>query len=449
MYRIWNGLTVVTPPLQLESLPPTSANSPPAQMDPPDRHGPPRKRDQVKGWLKKHLTGSTTPSPSRSPSPLQTNPSKDHSLQPSLGTAAKAGAGVNVSLMCESPSTGHDFYEGVKTTLRAIERAADVFTPLKSTAAALLVICDTIDAYGKNREEFERLLKRVDVISSIMASWPKDASQGAEDRFSGLSRTLVDMQKLLTKKIDEDRSKLERAMLTAQDGQEVLKITREIELAMEIALFEATATNERRTLQVVDGIGWIKDRICIIEETAGAQRNIEAAVEFLWKTELLNKLGNVNIGEYNNPKRGSECVPGTRLSLLSMLLAWAEDQLSPHLFWLNGLAGTGKTAVAKTLCSKLKERGILGATHFCTVKESELRNVYLIIPTLAKILAQEHPKFGAALQQILADDGACRNPTSMELKDQYAKLILQPAEQAFCKGPSERLLRSVVCPYLS
>ncbi|KAF6764409.1 hypothetical protein DFP72DRAFT_1040221, partial [Ephemerocybe angulata] len=252
----------VTPPLQLESLPPTSANSPPAQMDPPDRHGPPRKRDQVKGWLKKHLTGSTTPSPSLSPAPSQTNLSKDQTPRPFPGTAAKAGAGVNVSLMCESPSTGHNFYEGVKTTLRAIERAADVFTPLKSTAAALLVICDTIDAYGKNREEFERLLKRVDVISSIMASWPKDASQGAEDRFSGLSRTLVDMQKLLTNKIDEDRSKLERAMLTAQDGQELLKITREIELAMEIALFEATATNERRTLQIVDNIGWIKDRFC-------------------------------------------------------------------------------------------------------------------------------------------------------------------------------------------
>ncbi|KAF6764399.1 hypothetical protein DFP72DRAFT_840461 [Ephemerocybe angulata] len=88
----------------------------------------------------------------------------------------------------EPPSTGRKFYEAIKTTLRTIERTTDVFTPLKSTAAALLVICDTIDAYGGNREEFERLLKRVDAISSIMESWPKDASQGAEDRFSGLSR---------------------------------------------------------------------------------------------------------------------------------------------------------------------------------------------------------------------------------------------------------------------
>ena len=36
-------------------------------------------------------------------------------------------------------------YEGVKTTLRRIVDVSDVFPPLKSTAAGLLVICDTID----------------------------------------------------------------------------------------------------------------------------------------------------------------------------------------------------------------------------------------------------------------------------------------------------------------
>ncbi|KAF6764434.1 hypothetical protein DFP72DRAFT_1040239, partial [Ephemerocybe angulata] len=261
-------------------------------MDPPDqapdRHEPPRTRDRVKKWLTKHLIKSSTPSPSRSREPSHTKGSRLWTPHPPLGTTAKPTEGTNQapidegdaienlnrdeqdaldnpasmppqlasstdrptldinrerhsSPAYEPPSTGRKFYEAIKTTLRTIERTTDVFTPLKSTAAALLVICDTIDAYGGNREEFERLLKRVDAISSIMESWPTDASQGAEDRFSGLSRTLVDMQNLLMSKVNENRSKLERALLTAQDGQEVLKLTREIELAMEIALFEATA----------------------------------------------------------------------------------------------------------------------------------------------------------------------------------------------------------------
>ena len=36
-------------------------------------------------------------------------------------------------------------YEGVKTTLQKIVSVGDAFPPLKSVAAGLLVICDTID----------------------------------------------------------------------------------------------------------------------------------------------------------------------------------------------------------------------------------------------------------------------------------------------------------------
>ena len=36
-------------------------------------------------------------------------------------------------------------YEGVKTTLRKVVEVSDVFPPLKSVAAGLLVICDTVD----------------------------------------------------------------------------------------------------------------------------------------------------------------------------------------------------------------------------------------------------------------------------------------------------------------
>ena len=110
---------------------------------------------------------------------------------------------------------------------------------------------------------------------------------------------------------------------------------------------------------------------------------------------------------------------------------WAVDPNSAHLFWLSGLAGTGKTTVLKTFCSQLNSRGLLGASFFCTLKKSNQRDVYLIIPTLARILAEEHPKFGDALEEVLESDKACRNPTNMELKDQYLKLILQPAEQTF------------------
>jgi hypothetical protein len=45
----------------------------------------------------------------------------------------------------QSPRVAKKIYGGVKTTLQRIVDVSDVFPPLKSTAAGLLVICDTIE----------------------------------------------------------------------------------------------------------------------------------------------------------------------------------------------------------------------------------------------------------------------------------------------------------------
>ncbi|KAJ2930742.1 hypothetical protein H1R20_g6350, partial [Candolleomyces eurysporus] len=332
-------------------------------------------------------------------------------------------------------------YEGVKTTLRRIVDVSDVFPPLKSTAAGLLAICNTIDAYGENHEEFNALLTRVEVLSRIIDKSPLNVQPGVQDRFSGLSRTLEEKKKILQDKVNLNRSNIDRAFLTDQDKQAVLKLTQEIRFAIEIAMFDVTVENMTQTLQIVSGVGWLKERIEIIEDNTGAMRNIEEAVRSLKRSNTFEKLGGVKGAEFSNARRGSGCTPGSRISLLAMLLVWAKDPRSPHLFWLSGLAGTGKTAVSKTFCSQLNNRGLLGASFFCTLSELDKKDVYLIIPTLARILAEERPKFGDALGKILESDKACRNPTEMDLNDQYAKLILQPAQRTF--GADELLVLGV------
>ncbi|KAJ2911890.1 hypothetical protein MD484_g8525, partial [Candolleomyces efflorescens] len=341
----------------------------------------------------------------------------------------------------QSPTVAKKIYEGVKTTLRKIVYVSDVLPPLKSTAAGLLVICDTIDAYGENKEEFNGLLKRVEVLSQIMESCPHDVSEEVKDRFGGLSRTLEEKRKVLEGKLDPNRSRAERMLLGPQDKQEVLKLTQEIKFAIEIAMFNVIVKNSAQTLNVVKGVDWLKEQINIIEGHTGAMRGIEEAVHVLKRSNIFEKLGGVDGAEFSNAKRGPGCVPGSRVSLLATLLAWAMEMDSTHLFWLSGLAGTGKTAVSKTFCSQLNSRGLLGASFFCTLKESDQRDVYLIIPTLARILAEERPKFGDALEKVLESDKDCRTPTKMELKDQYLKLILQPAEQVF--APDEPLVLGV------
>ncbi|KAF5336334.1 hypothetical protein D9611_006657 [Ephemerocybe angulata] len=309
-------------------------------------------------------------------------------------------------------------FEGVKTVLEAVVSVGDAFPPLKSTAAGMLVILKAVEAYGENREEFRKLLERLEVLSEIMASCPANVPQGVGDRFSGLARIVEEKKEILEHRLDPNRSSLERVILSPQDKEEVLKITQEIRFAIEIALFKSTFQNEVRTLQVVDGVGWLKDKITVIEDAS----------------ELLKKLGEVEGAEYSNPERGTGCTPGSRLALLAMLLVWATDPTSPHVFWLSGPAGTGKTAVSKTLCAELDERRLLGGSFFCTLKERDLQDVYLIVPTLARILAETRPDFGAALQDVLESDQECRTPTKMALDRQYQKFIREPAERIFKSG---------------
>ncbi|KAF6756399.1 hypothetical protein DFP72DRAFT_1044960 [Ephemerocybe angulata] len=119
-------------------------------------------------------------------------------------------------------------FEGVKAILEAVVSVGDAFPPLKSTAAGMLVILKAVEAYGENREEFRKLLERLEVLSEIMASCPANVPQGVGDRFSGLARIVHEKKEILERRLDPTRSSLERVILSPQDKEEVLKITQEI-----------------------------------------------------------------------------------------------------------------------------------------------------------------------------------------------------------------------------
>ncbi|KAJ7212575.1 hypothetical protein GGX14DRAFT_564331 [Mycena pura] len=79
------------------------------------------------------------------------------------------------------------------------------------------------------------------------------------------------------------------------------------------------------------------------------------------------------------------CTPNTRENLLDRLEAWALDvgaQDNSAVFWLSGMAGTGKSTIAYTLCEKLRTCGRLGASFFCSRNEEQTRSRKFIIPTI-------------------------------------------------------------------
>jgi len=71
------------------------------------------------------------------------------------------------------------------------------------------------------------------------------------------------------------------------------------------------------------------------------------------------------------------------------------------IYWLNGLAGTGKSTIAQTFAERLFADGGLGASFFCSRDFEDRRNLHCIFPTLAFQLAHKYPDFRSALVPLL------------------------------------------------
>ncbi|KAH8825958.1 hypothetical protein DL96DRAFT_1466365, partial [Flagelloscypha sp. PMI_526] len=119
------------------------------------------------------------------------------------------------------------------------------------------------------------------------------------------------------------------------------------------------------------------------------------------------------------------CTPNTRINVLQEILLWAKDishPLLPSLFWIFGLAGTGKSTIAQSVCEILKEEGLLASSYFCSL-QLDSKDSKRIVPTIVSHLAARFPVFGKHLASILCDDPHC---ASSRISDQFRDLLCTP-----------------------
>ncbi|QRW05940.1 Vegetative incompatibility protein HET-E-1 [Ceratobasidium sp. AG-Ba] len=124
--------------------------------------------------------------------------------------------------------------------------------------------------------------------------------------------------------------------------------------------------------------------------------------------------------------RRTGCAPRTRVELLQRLEDWAGDEDSPHVYWLNGMAGTGKTTVAYSFCESLKESGQLAASFFCARRLPECRDVNRILPSISYQLSLFSSPYRHALSKVL---GCHPDIHHDSLTEQFDKLIAEPLQE--------------------
>ena len=95
------------------------------------------------------------------------------------------------------------------------------------------------------------------------------------------------------------------------------------------------------------------------------------------------------------------CLRGTRRDVLWEIERWMIGEKEQHVFWLNGLAGTGKSTIAQTVAETTFADGKLGASFFCSRDFADRSNLHAIFPTLAFQLAYRYPQFRKELLPVL------------------------------------------------
>ena len=117
------------------------------------------------------------------------------------------------------------------------------------------------------------------------------------------------------------------------------------------------------------------------------------------------------------------CLRGTRKEILLRLENWLMGEQDQHVFWLNGLAGTGKSAIAQTFAETSFADGKLGASFFCSRDFADRSNLQAIFPTLAFQLAHRYPPVRKELLQVLKTNPGVGQES---LYSQMEKLIVGP-----------------------
>jgi hypothetical protein len=85
------------------------------------------------------------------------------------------------------------------------------------------------------------------------------------------------------------------------------------------------------------------------------------------------------------------CFKDTRTTIIDKIMTWVNDPSSPPIFWLHGLAGTGKSTIARTIGVNAKKAGYITASFFFSrVGSAGLRDAAYVFPTLAHQLAASH-----------------------------------------------------------
>ncbi|QRV95206.1 WD repeat-containing protein [Ceratobasidium sp. AG-Ba] len=384
-----------------------------------------RKRDRFKGFLRDLFNeGSSeqgTPPPSRPITPSRAAPG----VAPRIGQSgapivplSSAPNHSNATLALPAPNpeptiiqnasqqtnipisenTKTENWSGLKLFARVLNKTPKAFGPLKHAVDVLVSFIDIYEATAGNQTEFQELRKRLDgLFNDLQQLLDKPAPPAITSSMKNLEKGIEEEAELIEQM--QGRNRVNSYLSAKEDVDEILKCYRRIE-----GLFQRLTLNANiETWRTLDDLA--------TETYLRGLPNSPAAYYGSAESIKLNRGG---------------CTQDTRVDVLRELQEWTGGESMERIYWLNGMAGTGKTTISYSLCKLLEKNHVLGASFFCSRQLPDCRDVNRIIPTIAYQLARFSTPFFHVVSPILKENPDVYNK---RIPDQFERLIVQPVNE--------------------
>jgi len=145
----------------------------------------------------------------------------------------------------------------------------------------------------------------------------------------------------------------------------------------------------------------------------------------LKQNTTLNQLPYADGAPFNAFRRDYECdcLPDTRVELLNEITTWGDTSDGPCVFWLNGMAGTGKSTISRTVAHHFADQRRLGASFFFSRGQGDLGHAEKFFTTIASQMAHALPTLKRHICEAIAED---HRIGTQGLSEQWKKLIFRP-----------------------
>lgn len=121
---------------------------------------------------------------------------------------------------------------------------------------------------------------------------------------------------------------------------------------------------------------------------------------------------------------GPTCLPDTRVDVLGFIREWAlGPEPTQTILWLNGMAGTGKSTISRSICRDLEKNGYLGASFFFKRGEGGRGSLSRLFTTIASQLARRRPVIAPSIKRALDESQGIYD---MGTQLQFKRLIQDP-----------------------